>query len=1166
MAGEPRWVHGHKPNAVCEFGMPVWLKKVTFTRLILGLCVAACLWWLCNHAGNKLLLPIATRQIQELTAAKVILKGVNFHLSGKVTINELLIQPPSTVNRRGITGKSEQYDNTIIKARGVYARFKTLSLLTLRPRLKEIIAEELLLNFQYDTNSGRWNTECFKAPQAGRVSPKWPSVIVRKGIVKCSKISSGSVEEILALDAEAQFSQARSERVYNFSIATADLSNDQLSGLKGYWLCSERSRLVLQGGLSSLRLPSSGNFWNLSNLDVDLEYDEDNVYVKKLDGRLGNNTRICLSGAVRDWANKGSFEIQARINDLFHTSEPVADSFVYNAPLLEKLGPFIKSFFAQYNPRGLIDVELKANGRLNRFSEADCLGKVICKDVSLCYEKFPYRVEVLTGSVDFTANSAVLSNLHGKHGDVEIAINGYSKNFGQNRDCRFQVTSENMLLDDELYEALDSGRKELWRAFSPSGAAQIDYRFVRRPGGWKKHTLAVQFLGGGASYQHFPYPLKNLSGRLFIESGSVRFSDIVSSYDGRKITVNGEVSGLETDGARYDVQINAEHIPIDSTLKAAMPERQKRFYEQYEADGFINVRAEVFDSEAKADAVEYIANVTVDAERLSCGMFPFSVADVSARVIVTPDLLRIEELTGRNGAGGISLSGRVWPCGQEDEKIGYCLLLSAEQLEINDDLVRVLSEGPAKVLAQFQGRGKLNISAELNNNAADDCPPYRIVVNCLGNDINFEKFSYPLKDLRGVLTITEDGIYLNDITALAAEQVPLARRGGPREDIAGLKLNGRVELDGEDFQAGQFSFSARNVLFDRWLEAVLDTVVPNVYEDISPSGRFDLDIENLRVFKTDDGRDCVDFNGKMVLKNCAFGSGQIISRLDGVLDTRWLFVEGLGLSRADVSLRAEDLEVKGKSLSKVKTEIDYDPDKGAWTTRNFVADCYGGRIAADFELRQLTNGDLVYNARLGFEGIELKEFLMHPQVRGESDQPGSEDHESEYTSGRMNGSLSVSGLSEDNSARRGRLELSISDMQVGRLSILAKMLSVLKLTAPADFAFESMFIDSYISRNQLLLEQIDIQGKAFCLRGSGRMDLLSKHIDLNFTASGPRIASEPSLLASLAEGLAPAAVEMKVTGHFEEPEIKTTTLPFIKHTLEILGSKPAAAGKRRGRN
>jgi hypothetical protein len=1159
--------------------MPKRLKKFSFGWLIWVLVVALGLWWLCCYAGDKLLLPMAVKQIQELTAAKVILKGVDLQLSGAVRINELLIEPP----------EPQHYDNTIIKAQNVYARFQTASLLTLRPSLKEIIVEDLLLSFQYDADSGRWNVGCLKAGRAGKVPPKWPAIVVKKAAIKCSEVSNGRAEEILELNLKAEFSRADyAEQKYVFDVVTADLSGGQPGRLKGCWLPGESDRLILQGGISSIRLPAFDSLWNLSNLDVDLECDRDNIYVKRLDGRLGRRTRISLSGAVRDWAATSSFEMQAKISDLFHTPEPVEDAFVYTGPLLEKLGPFFKAFFSRYNSAGLVDIELKTNGRFNRLSDAECTGRIICKDVSFCYEKFPYRIEHAAGSIDFTSDSAVLNELRGKHNDVEIAINGYSKGFGKNQDCQIRLTSENMLLDDELYQTLDSGQKKFWRAFSPSGAAQIDYRFVRRPAGGKEYTLAVELLGGQASYQHFPYPLKNLSGKLFIEADTVQFFNVTSHYDNRQVAVNGDVSGLGTDRPRYNVQISTEHIPIDSTLKAALSERQKRFYDLFEADGFIDVRAKVFNSELEADTVDYLAEVALNAKHLSCNKFPLSVADVSARAILNADVLHIEELAGTCDSGSILLSGSLWPRGLEDETIGYCLLLRAEGLEINDDWISFLSKGPAKALSKLKSRGRLNISAELNHNAVEDCHPYRIVVDCLGNSIDFEKFPYPLKDVRGTLTITKDGIYLDNVTALATERAEL------KDDTGTVKLNGYVKLDGEDFQTGQFSFSADNVFFDQRLDAVLDAVVPNVYEDISPAGRFDLNIEDLKIFKTGDGRDSVDFAGRIMLKDCAFGPGEIISRLDGVLDTKWLYVEGLGLSSADVSLRAEGLEIKGRSLSGVKTNVHYVPRKGIWTARDFVAGCYGGNVTADFELQQLAEGALSYSAQLGFENIELKEFLMHrpatcPSGWGGIGPPGSKPttagkhHNHDYTSGRMSGSLSVHGLSEDNSclapprragsrqaARTGRLQLSICDMQVGRLSILAKILSVLKLTclapprraggrraAPGDFAFESMFIDSYIRRDELLLEQIDIQGRAFCLRGSGRMNLLSKHIDLHLTASGPRVTSEPSLLASLAEGLAPAVVEVEVTGHFDDPEIKTTTLPVIKHTLGILGSRSA---------
>ena len=57
-------------------------------------------------------------------------------------------------------------------------------------------------------------------------------------------------------------------------------------------------------------------------------------------------------------------------------------------------------------------------------------------------------------------------------------------------------------------------------------------------------------------------------------------------------------------------------------------------------------------------------------------------------------------------------------------------------------------------------------------------------------------------------------------------------------------------------------------------------------------------------------------------------------------------------------------------------------------------------------------------------------------------------------------------------------------MQIGKISPLAKLLLVLQLTEPKDFAFEQMLVDSYIQDGKLFLEQFDLSGKAVAFNGS----------------------------------------------------------------------------------
>jgi hypothetical protein len=233
----------------------------------------------------------------------------------------------------------------------------------------------------------------------------------------------------------------------------------------------------------------------------------------------------------------------------------------------------------------------------------------------------------------------------------------------------------------------------------------------------------------------------------------------------------------------------------------------------------------------------------------------------------------------------------------------------------------------------------------------------------------------------------------------------------------------------------------------------------------------------------------------------------------------------------------------------LKTDIDYDPNLHVWSTEDLIADFYDGKLAGKFEIRQPDEQELEYLLQANFNDVDLKKFL--------SDTKLDKTSQNGYTSGTMNGSLNIGTQVSDNSSRVGTFRLTINDMQVGKLSPLARLLQVLKLTEPKDFAFDSMFIDSYIRGKDMLVEKLDLSGQTHAFNGSGRMDLENNNVDLTLTARGRRpVAGSPSLLQSLTEGLGQAVVRMEIDGNFHDPEITTRTLPVLEETLQILGTKP----------
>jgi hypothetical protein len=1105
-------------------------SKLKNTALwLLGVLLLVLVLWIVFVLAGRALPHIAIGQIAELTNAKVQVKSIDFNRDGSVFIEKLVISP---YRKRGP-------DDEILRAGTVYARFGLGSLLSLRPRLKEIDVNDFVFNAQYNLDTEKWNLAALKIkPRSlkGQGTGEMPLVNLERGKLQYSKVSNGRVKVVAAIPVDMKFGPAEErEDTYSFEITTAKLASGfGNSHLRGFY---KPGNIIFAGGISSVDIPALEMAWVIEILAGELQY-------------------------------KGEdFSLKLSLKDFHSKQSPSLDKIARLAPsFLQNFSGFtaLQGFFNRYVPAGCIDIYLETSGNLKRLKESKLAGKVYCKDVSVCDRRFQYPIEHLTGEIDFTEKRVSMNNLCGRHGDVTLFFNGWSGGFGADWQYETRMTSDNMILDKDLYDALNEGQKEFWTVFSPNGLAAIEYRLSRKSSTDIKKKLVVELLGTEARYKHFPYPLKNLSGKLFFEEDGITFSNVVSQVGEREIVVNGKAITAGTDRPKYDVTVDVNNIPLDSTLESALSDVQRPLYAQFRPSGLADGEIKVFSPEGDANAANYIADLSFRKSSLDSTRIPLVISDISAKAVFTNDSIRIDSFAGQHAGGLLCLTGQAWP--DEKGKLRYKLKLDAKGAQLNEQLFDLLPEPLEKIVLEFQPDGKIDYKADLDKTDSDpnDYPDYNIDVTCLNDSVNCKWFPYPLKDVTGNLTVTKDYIKLRDIIATAAEGIhiegphpdfdELSRVAGTHPNVPTVKIDGEVVLADSVFSSGWFELSAGNILFNEQLGVALPEGHKALYSQLSPTGRFDVSSFGIKVSSDEDGEKYIDFDGTVRFKDCNLDLSAAVTGLDVELKTKGTYKTGEGFQWGDAILLADSLRVEGKAFTNLRADIYCDPDRQKWFTENLVADCYGGRLTGSFELTQPTKMNSEYLLQVSFGDVDIKQFLSDridkPQI------PNDKSELNDYTTGKLNGSLSISGRSGSISSRIGKCKLAISDMQVGKLSPMAKLLQVLKLTEPKDYAFDQMLVDSYIQRDNLLFEKFDLAGSAVAFNGSGQMDLQSKDIELVLNARGERLATtDPSLLQSLAEGLGVAVVRMEVSGDVYNPQVEVKTLPVIEDSLQIFGTK-----------
>lgn len=975
-------------------------------RLLLWVFVVAVILLAALETAEHFAPPVVIRELEEITNTQISVESVDLRINGSVLIKNLQIKPE----------QQRDYDNTILRAGKVYIRFGPKSIIFLKPKLKKISIRDFLLDLQQDLDTGKWNAEAIKHLFDKSGAGKLPTVRLKNGKVNYFNAADGRLKLVASVPIDVRLQPEKgTDCSYAFELITAKSDANQASILKGTF----RPGLVtLSGNVSSEDLPIFENSCSAEVGWAEYSYDE-----------------------------KGNYQLSAVVDEAVYEARSEQDSTRIEKPrFLKKVSTFValQGIPEKYEPSGTVGIELKASGNLNELGRSKIKGTVDCKGVRIKYKKFPYVLDDIVGPVEFTEKDIKIGPLEGRHGEVELVISGRFANFGPDVKGHIEITSDRMLLDDDLYQALYQSHKKLWDDFEPTGVVAFKYDFERDTDK-KKYGLDVELTDVNSIYRYFPYPLEHLRGNLFFDHNSVTVTDMRSKKDDRSITINGRLYDTDTKQPRYDLVIDADNIALDENLAAALPERQQNLYRQFDPSGSGSGKINVYNREDDAEKVDFVAQLNFSDTSLKPGMLARPITDIQARAEFRPDKIVFAHFGGQYGLAPVSMKGTIQPT-KKGDKISYEMVLSGEGAELSADILELAPEDLKGFISEFEPSGQIDYSARLEKDALTGQDYYGVELVCDGVTIRPKMLDAPLKNIKGRLAITPNKIALHNIT-------------GDINDQGGITLDGQIALNAET---------------------------------------------------TD---------------------------------------ESSAIEAGAIRLNAERLKTAGLTLRQIQTDISYDKRTQKWLGDNMTAKLYGGRLTGRFGIGE-NRGKKEFELQIGFQNIDLQQFLADRTDANGCPNGGC------YSSGTMLGSINIKGTAKNAESYLGRCRVSISEMRIGKLSPMAKLLTVLKFTKPSDYAFENMSFDGYIKHGKIYFEQFNLYGKAISFNGTGWMDLKDESIALILAVRGPRLTKlDPQVIGSLTDALSPGVLQMNVSGTIYEPRVKVKPLPVVKGTLELLGTR-----------
>ena len=535
--------------------------------------------------------------------------------------------------------------------------------------------------------------------------------------------------------------------------------------------------------------------------------------------KLGRGAMLALSGSY-DWSKDDS---RCQVRGVLEQCELPAK---LGSGLVEETLAFIRKY---YDPRGSFDVAIGynwASGEEGKLSGSVTMGGHVSGQCLY----FPYRLEGVTGRVDFTADKITRIDLAGTHGKATAKIVGDVSDMGGDGLYDISISAWDVALDAGMKHALDESVGEfLWRDLQPRGQANTVVKVSRtshKEGFRIKVTLP---LDGRAGITHaaFPYALDKIRGKVVIDGKAVRITDATGVHGSAECTVNGAVTKIDTANPVTDLTVDIKTMLLDKAFLSAIGEDGAKALRDLGAAGTVrSARTHVM---YRADGtLDYLVRADLGNVRIKPDIFPYELTEVSGPIEVTPRHVVLINTRGRHGKSGVEVEGEFLLTGK-DAGIER-LTVKAERLVLDADLRAALGPEVGEVWGDLALGGLVeDVQARLwhKNPAKPDALDYVIHARLAKVQARPKLFPYDLTDIAGFVSITPRDVTLDNLTG--------------RHDESRITLQkGNILLTDKDAAIESLVFKASRVALDDDLRVALGPEMDGIWRDLAPRGMVDI--------------------------------------------------------------------------------------------------------------------------------------------------------------------------------------------------------------------------------------------------------------------------------------------------------------------------------------
>lgn len=457
----------------------------------------------------------------------------------------------------------------------------------------------------------------------------------------------------------------------------------------------------------------------LTNIQIKYDVSEKEANIHSFSARMGTGK---VQMAYRQWTYEENAPKELRIK-------------VENVPLDDRIAAQfpqnVVDVWKSVQPSGLVtaDAYVKYDGRI-----WSPVIKLQCQNGSLLYEKFPYALSNLSGTIELNHQS-LKANLTDNanislNGEFALppelfAINGNSPESNKLKDSLlkkisgyFLVKAKNVPITEKIVNACPEKAQELIHQFDPRGSVNVDVRLDVRGNGTPMDLIVdIALINCSGRYEPFPYPLRNINGRLYMKNHFWTFENLTVNTMPVKITGSGRVNLQEDQPHDFVLNLKMADLPVDKVLSSSMPGENATLINGLGITGSVNAQVDI----AMRLGVDKSPRLRIHAvpigEEFSirANSFPYRLDKVSGSIDYEDGRFTVKDFNGYHNQTLLccQINGYVVPGSGWKASLSK---VAVDRLKIDRDLIEAIPESMRKNVTSLNVNGPLHYRGKINLN------------------------------------------------------------------------------------------------------------------------------------------------------------------------------------------------------------------------------------------------------------------------------------------------------------------------------------------------------------------------------------------------------------------------------------------------------------------